>query len=71
MSKAAYKHEYEQQLAMYYFRKLTELFELWMDNPWTNDFNEAVQALIDEKPEHKKIILKVKAQVTRGDKCPA
>lgn len=56
---------------MYYFRKISELFELWMENPWTNDFNEAVQALIDERPEHKKIILKVKAQVARGDKCPA
>lgn len=68
MSKAAYKHEYEQQLSMYYFRKITELHEKYMENPWTNDFNEGVQALIDAKPEHKKIILKMKDKVLRGEK---
>jgi len=67
-SKAAYKHEYEQQLSMYYFRKISELYDLWMENPWTNDFNEAVQALIDEKPEHKKIILNMKGKVVRREK---
>ena len=68
MSKAAYLHEYEQQRTAYYFRRLTEFKDEWLQDPCTNDFNDLVQKLIEESPKDKKIILKAKDAVMRGVK---
>ena len=68
MSKAAYQHEYEQQRMAYYFRRLTEFKDTWLQDPWTNEFNELVQKIIEERPKDKKIILKAKDAVMRGVK---
>lgn len=68
MSKAAYKHESEQKLSMRYIRIIGEYNDQFIQYPLTYDFDAAIQALIDAKPEHKKIILKMKDKVLRGEK---